>query len=154
MSRKIKTARGRIIDMGALAARNEQVKAVGNILMNARGDRLNPDGSVRITAEELARMDQDRKSPPTTAGISDPKPVSASQPKPAAKTKPQPDPVAPLDEYNDSRLTTANDGEGEDTGYPAPEAVSKITKTRDDGTRYMEIEYDDGSIETLELNEE
>lgn len=125
MSRKIKTARGRIIDMGALAARNEQVKAVGNILMNARGDRLNPDGSVRITAEELARMDQDRKSPPTVAGISDPKPVSATKPKPA------PEPVV-LD----------------------PQPLSKITKTREDGSRYVEIEYDDGSIETEELNEE
>ena len=33
-----------------------------------------------------------------------------------------------------------------------PEAISKITRTRDDGTKYVEIEYDDGSIETLEIN--
>ena len=37
---------------------------------------------------------------------------------------------------------------------PEPEAVSKITRTRDDGSKYAEIEYDDGSIETLELDEE
>ncbi len=35
-----------------------------------------------------------------------------------------------------------------------PEAISKITRTRDDGTKYVEIEYDDGSIETLEITEE
>ena len=35
-----------------------------------------------------------------------------------------------------------------------PEAISKITRTRKDGTKYVEIEYDDGSIETLEINEE
>ena len=34
---------------------------------------------------------------------------------------------------------------------PEPEAVSKITRTRDDGSKYAEIEYDDGSIETVEL---
>ena len=33
-----------------------------------------------------------------------------------------------------------------------PEAISKITRTREDGTKYVEIEYDDGSIETLEIN--
>ena len=32
------------------------------------------------------------------------------------------------------------------------EAISKITRTREDGTKYVEIEYDDGSIETLEIN--
>jgi hypothetical protein len=35
-----------------------------------------------------------------------------------------------------------------------PEPVSKITRTRDDGTKYVEIEYDDGSVETLELTED
>jgi len=34
-----------------------------------------------------------------------------------------------------------------------PEPISKITRTRDDGTKYVEIEYDDGSIETVELEE-
>jgi hypothetical protein len=34
-----------------------------------------------------------------------------------------------------------------------PEPISKITRTRDDGTKYVEIEYDDGSIETIELKE-
>ena len=33
-----------------------------------------------------------------------------------------------------------------------PEAISKITRTRTDGTKYVEIEYDDGSIETLEID--
>ena len=77
MSRQIKTARGRVIDMGALASRNEKVKAVGNVLMNARGDRLNPDGTVRITAEELARIDQDQKQPPIDVAISNPKPIQS-----------------------------------------------------------------------------
>ena len=36
--------------------------------------------------------------------------------------------------------------------FAEPEAVSKITRTRKDGTKYVEIEYDDGSIETLEID--
>ena len=131
MSRKTKTARGQVLDMAALSARYEKTKAVGNVLMNARGDRLNPDGSVRITAEELARIDQDQKSVSQSA-ISDPKPL---QLKTVAKQEPQPEPVAPVME-------------------PEPEAISKITKTRDDGSKYMEIEYDDGSIETVEITEQ
>ena len=130
MSRKTKTARGQVLDMAALSARYEKTKAVGNVLMNARGDRLNPDGSVRITAEELARIDQDQKSVSQSA-ISDPKPL---QPKTVAKPDVQPEPVVPVME-------------------PEPEAISKITKTRDDGSKYMEIEYDDGSIETVEITE-
>ena len=35
-----------------------------------------------------------------------------------------------------------------------PEPISKITRTREDGTKYVEIEYDDGSIETAELKED
>jgi len=128
MSRQIKTAKGRIIDMGALSAKNETVKAVGNVLMNARGDRLNPDGSVRLTVEQMARLDQDSKSPPSRTAISDPKPVMPEQ----AAQKRVDVPGVDLD----------------------PEPISKITRTRDDGTKYVEIEYDDGSVETLELTED
>lgn len=128
MSRQIKTAKGRIIDMGVLSAKNETVKAVGNVLMNARGDRLNPDGSIRLTVEQMARIDQDRKSPPVRTAISDPKPVMPEQ----AAQKRVDVPEVELD----------------------PEPVSKITRTREDGTKYVEIEYDDGSVETLELKED
>jgi len=71
MSRRIKTARGQMIDMAALSARNEKVRAVGNVLMNARGDRLNPDGSVKYSAEDIARMSQNTKTPPQQTAISD-----------------------------------------------------------------------------------
>lgn len=121
MSRRIKTARGKIIDMGALGAKNERVRAVGNVLMNARGDRLNQDGSVRYTVEQMARMSQNNKVPAEQTAISDPKPIATLKP------APQPDPE------------------------PVPQPVSQITKTREDGSQYMEIEYDDGSIETKEL---
>jgi hypothetical protein len=126
--RQIKTARGAVIDMGVLSAKNEKTKAVGNALMNARGDRLNPDGSIKMTVEQMARMDQDRKSTPQSTAISDPKPIAPTQLKSQKVDVPDVD----LD----------------------PEPISKITRTREDGTKYVEIEYDDGSVETVELKEE
>ena len=132
MSRQVRTARGKTIDMAALAARNETQRAVGNVLMNARGDRLNSDGSVRYTAEEIARADQNSKQPPVETAISDPKPI----------TKPAPPPEPVVEEPSAPEIPVE------------PEAISKITRTREDGSQYMEIEYDDGSIETQELNEE
>lgn len=126
--RSVKTARGKVIDMSALAAKNETARSVGNVLMNARGDRLNSDGSVKYTAEEIARADAAQRTPPVSVPISNPKPIMA-------KAEPEPELEQPVVE-------------------PEPEAVSKITRTRDDGSKYTEIEYDDGSIETLELDEE
>lgn len=125
MSRNVRTARGKSLDMSTIAAKNETVKAVGNVLMNARGDRLNPDGSVRITVEQMARLDQDRKTPPKQVAISDPVPVTANKPVEQSSAEIELD----------------------------LEPISKITKTREDGTRYVEIEYNDGSVETKELSE-
>jgi hypothetical protein len=47
MTRKIyKTSRGRTIDMGSLLLQNEQVRAVGNMNVNARGDLLDSGNRV------------------------------------------------------------------------------------------------------------
>ena len=41
-----KTARGKTLDMGALILQNENVRAVGNMNVNARGDLLDDKGNV------------------------------------------------------------------------------------------------------------
>jgi hypothetical protein len=47
MSVKIySSARGKIVDMGALRLKNEQVRAVGNMGVNARGDRIDSQGNI------------------------------------------------------------------------------------------------------------
>lgn len=43
---KYKTALGRTVDMAALAAKNEHVRAVGNQKVNARGDTIDSMGRV------------------------------------------------------------------------------------------------------------
>jgi hypothetical protein len=40
-SKVYRTAQGRIVDLGALEAQNEHVRAVGNMKVNARGDAVN-----------------------------------------------------------------------------------------------------------------
>lgn len=40
---RYRTAQGKTLDMGALILQNENVRAVGNMQVNARGDRLNAD---------------------------------------------------------------------------------------------------------------
>lgn len=41
-----RTAQGQTIDMGALRLQNENVRAVGNMKVNARGDLLDDQGRV------------------------------------------------------------------------------------------------------------
>ena len=61
MSKKIyRTAQGRIVDFGALQAQNEQVRAVGNMQVNARGDKLDADGNVISTRAQQVNRNLDR----------------------------------------------------------------------------------------------
>jgi len=47
MTRKqYKTAMGKVVDMGALMLQNESVRAVGNMHVNAKGDKLNSANKV------------------------------------------------------------------------------------------------------------
>lgn len=47
MTQKVyRTARGKTIDVGAIRLQNEQVRAVGNMGVNARGDRIDEYGNV------------------------------------------------------------------------------------------------------------
>jgi len=41
-----RTAMGKVVDMAALAARNEHTRAVGNMRVNARGDTIDANGRV------------------------------------------------------------------------------------------------------------
>jgi len=49
-----RTAKGRQLDMGRLAAKNERVKAISNLNLNARGDQIDPQGRIIIPATQRA----------------------------------------------------------------------------------------------------
>lgn len=46
MAKNYRTAQGKMLDITALAARNENVRAVGNAKLNARGDTIDSAGRV------------------------------------------------------------------------------------------------------------
>ena len=47
MTRKqYRTAMGKVVDMGALMLQNEGVRAVGNMAVNAKGDKLNSENKI------------------------------------------------------------------------------------------------------------
>ena len=120
--KRVKTARGKVIDMSAMAQKYENTRAVGNVPMNAKGDRLDKQGNVKQTIQTVSRVQHESAEAPKTAAVSDPVPKTE-------KASPAATPSAPM-------------------------AVNETTHTRDDGSQYVEIEYDDGSIETKELGEQ
>jgi hypothetical protein len=51
-----RTSQGKTLDMGSLALQNENVRAVGNMNVNARGDLL--DDNNRVIATRTAQVNQ------------------------------------------------------------------------------------------------
>ena len=52
-----RTAQGRVVDLGAMIAQNETVRAVGNMNVNARGDIIDNQGRV-LSRERLIDLVQ------------------------------------------------------------------------------------------------
>jgi hypothetical protein len=73
--RVYKTALGNTLDMGALILQNENVRAVGNMKINARGDKINVNGDVTVTRSE--QVNKNLKRLRNTKS----EPVLSSQPK-------------------------------------------------------------------------
>jgi hypothetical protein len=61
MTKKVyRTAQGRVVDLGALEAQNEHVRAVGNMNVNARGDKLDANGRVISTRSQQVNRNLNR----------------------------------------------------------------------------------------------
>ena len=50
---QVKTAKGKYVDMGTIAQNHEKDRAIGNVPMNARGDKLDKSGNIIRTHEEV-----------------------------------------------------------------------------------------------------
>jgi ribosome assembly protein YihI (activator of Der GTPase) len=74
-SKVYKTAQGKIVDLGALQAQNEHVRAVGNMQVNARGDRIDANGQVISTRAQQVNRNLDR----TTSAVSEPVPRAKTE---------------------------------------------------------------------------
>ena len=58
-----RSMQGKIVDMEALASRNETMPAVGNVRMNARGDELGPGGVVVRKREDIVNDHYNQQTP-------------------------------------------------------------------------------------------
>jgi hypothetical protein len=52
MRKSYKSARGKVVDMSTIVAKNEKVPAVGNMKVNARGDVIDPNGKILVPLNE------------------------------------------------------------------------------------------------------
>jgi len=126
----VKTARGRTLDMGNLAAKNEKTRAVSNLNMNARGDIIDNRGNVEIPREKIQKEFYKNNAPSEKESVS----IKAEETKTEKKTVvEEPKPVVK------KQPTT-----------PKVTEVSRTARTRDDGSQYFEVEYSDGSMQDIE----
>jgi hypothetical protein len=61
-----RTARGRELDMNKLVNQNELTIAVGNAKVNARGDKLGPNGQIIQRREDAQRINETPAIPEQT----------------------------------------------------------------------------------------
>ena len=65
--RQYRTAQGKIVDLGAIQLQNENVRAVGNMNVNARGDLIDSQGnSIDSRNRQLSRQYNRQVSSPVT----------------------------------------------------------------------------------------
>jgi len=57
-----RTAQGKTVDFGAMAAKNEKVRAVGNMAVNARGDRIDNQGNIIATRSQQINKNLNRQT--------------------------------------------------------------------------------------------
>ena len=121
-----KTNNGQMLDMETLVLANEKTVAVGNMKVNARGDRVDADGNIVKTKTEQAQAyyQNNPKAVVKTVSIKDAVDVSAT------KTMEQP-PV---------------------TEKAKPTKAPKATKAKE--PKMKEVELPNGDIELVEDTEE
>ena len=131
--REVRTARGRILNMQALADANPKSRAVGNVRMNAKGDLLDEHGNIKVDKGTITAAYY-ADNPKASKAVSIKKSTDRD-PKKKVKTKvKKEEPIVTMD-----------------TATIQPNTVNESIKTREDGSQYKEIEYDDGSMETIEV---
>lgn len=130
--KRVKTAKGQILDMAALASKYEKTRAVSNVDVNARGDIIDNRNQVKIPREKISKEFYKNNVPGA-----DTKEVSIK-----TEEKPEPVKAQPKEEKVEQPKKESK-----------PTETKRTTRTREDGTSYHEVEYSDGSMETIEIKD-
>jgi hypothetical protein len=115
MTRKVyRTAQGKVVDMGALQLQNETVRAVGNMGVNARGDRVDAHNNpIDSRTQQVSRQYQTQIS-----NVTD-QPVAAQPESIKPKKVKKVDIPAPPEDFNDDFEKDSAPTEPEPTGLAA-----------------------------------
>mgnify|MGYP006247000523 FL=1 len=137
----VKTARGKTLNMGQLAEEFERTRAVSNVPVNAKGDIIDARGDVKVPREKISkeyyRDNLQGVEESVSIKVDDDEPVvitptqevkEETKPKPKETPKPKSAPVVAEEEE--------------------VVEIGRRERTRDDGTKYWEVEFSDGSMTT------
>lgn len=70
MTQKVyKTANGKVVDLGAIILQNESTLAVGNMGVNARGDKVAPTGKITERAKVVSAAIEDQVKKPKHSNV-------------------------------------------------------------------------------------
>ena len=129
--KRVKTAKGQILDMAALASKYEKTRAVSNVDVNARGDIIGNRNQVKVPREKISKEFYKNNVPGA-----DTKEVSIKTEEKKAKEE-----------------VKVEQPKAEPKKESKPTETKRTTRTREDGTSYHEVEYSDGSMETIEIKD-
>jgi len=135
--RQVKTRRGRILDMGALAAKYEKERAISNVPVNARGDIIDSRGNVKVPKDKILNEYYKDTVPGQTTEV----PIKEDDSTPAPAPEPTPEPTPQPEPAPQPEPVVQEEGVTE---------IGRRQRTRADGSTYWEIEYSDGSMEIEE----
>lgn len=117
--------------MAALASKYETTRAVSNVDVNARGDIIDNRNQVKVPREKISKEFYKNNVPG-----SDTKQVSI-------KTEEKPETVKVEQPKAEPKVEPKKESK--------PTETKRTTRTRDDGTSYHEVEFSDGSMETIDI---
>lgn len=101
---KVKTALGKTIDMGALIAKNDKTRAVGNMKVNARGDTIDGSGRVIQSVNEKVATSYSKTVGNKTANVVEKRPNKQSKPLKPVISKEETELLQDLNEYEQEDL--------------------------------------------------
>ena len=163
--KQVKTAKGKVLNMQAMYDANQTTQAVGNANMNARGDVLGPGGKVVIPKNKVTSAYY-ATNPNAVKEVSikqDPEEAAREAMKEEAKEiekknrairqkheKQKADELAQEAQVSkpvelDPVVESQKDADA------SAEIINDVVREHEDGTKYREVEYADGSMEELPL---
>lgn len=77
---KYRTAMGKVVDMSQIASKNEHVRAVGNMPVNARGDTIDSQGKVILPVTRKVGKTYQKTVSNRAANVTNPNVARPSEP--------------------------------------------------------------------------